>query len=254
MLRRDRAFGKAPINARRVYYWNKQNFEGLTELSQELTRHPNLDLLAQYCTFREQGLRREAFSTLERFLVAAQSFDSLTARSAALNILELNARAVKVHQFLTQPLITRFLTPTLEAWIRAEPETSAPVRWLGILAHDDALLDKALAMRPEDTPVRKLLIKRDLSWAEFATHHLDESHFIGDVDETVAALERARSLIVTAPDPEKLSALEAEVRYLDDLVADWKVYRENVVGTFSEWCAKRGRMYRFPTHVYYEKP
>src|SRR5690349_22122100 len=105
-----------------MHYWNKANFDGLARLSEELEVYPNLRSLASYCRLREKGLRREAMATLELFLTAAQSFDKATARSSAIQILELNERTREAHQFLTQPLISRFLVPTLQAWSEDEPK------------------------------------------------------------------------------------------------------------------------------------
>jgi hypothetical protein len=236
-----------------MHYWNKANFDGLARLSEELEVHPNLRSLASYCRLREKGLRREAMATLELFLTASQSFDKATARSSAVQILELNEQAREAHQFLTQPLISRFLVPTLQAWSDDEPKASVPVRWLGMLFRDSDLLTKALVMCPEDLPVRKLLIERNISHAEHATHHLDESYFIGSFDDAAVALECAKDLISNAPDPEQVVYLTSEVNYFDELLADWKAYSEDLAGTFPEWCAKRGRRYGYPIKIYYQR-
>lgn len=236
-----------------MYYWNKDNFEGLLTLAQSLDAHSDLKPLASYCRYREKGLRREAFSALEGFLVASRSFDSATARRAAIEILEANSRTSESHQFLTQPLTARFLVPTLKAWMEEDAGATLPVRWLGILHRDPELLTRALALCPEDRPVRTILIDFALGWADHATHHLDESIFLGSVDEATSALERARSLIAKAPDPDALAHLTSEVHYFDCLIADWKAYSENPQGSFPEWCAERGRNYNYPVKIYYDK-
>ncbi|MCK1640140.1 hypothetical protein IVA95_21675 [Bradyrhizobium sp. 157] len=236
-----------------MHYWNKQNFEGLSKLSEELDANPNLTALASYCRFREKGLRREALSALEDFLLAARSFDSAVARSAVVTILEANARTSGTHQFLTQPLVTRFLVPTLRSRMDDDPAASTPIRWLGILSRDDQLLDRALSMCPEDTPVRKMLIGAELSCAEYATHHLDETIFLGSVDGVVTALARARDLIANAPEPEALAHLTSEVHYFDAMVADWITYSKDPTGSFPEWCTKHGRKYGYPIKIYYKR-
>jgi hypothetical protein len=236
-----------------MFYWNRRNFEDLAKLSEELDSHPNLTALASYCRYREKGLRREAFSALEDFLSVARSFDSAAARSAAVTILESSARASGAHQFLTQPLITRFLLPTLRSWMEEEPTTGTPVRWLGMLSRDDELLGKALSMCPEDISVRKMLIGSDLSCAEYATHHLDETIFLGNVDQVIAALAHAKELIANAPEAESLAHLTSEVHYFDTLIADWLTYSENPTCSFPEWCAKQGRKYSYPIKIYYNR-
>ncbi|WP_257010377.1 hypothetical protein [Burkholderia ubonensis] len=236
-----------------VYYWNQHNFEGLLKLAETFDACPELKPLADYCRFREQGLRRHAFAALERFLDASRSFDGTTARRAAIDILEANARTSEAHQFLAQPLTARFLLPTLQTWMHEEPDANLPIRWLGILKRDNALLAGALAMCPDDTPVRTMLIERALDFVDFATHHLDESRFIGSVDHVLENLDRARRLIADAPDAAAFARLSSEVDHFDQLVADWQAWSLNPVGSFPEWCAALGRNYRYAVKIYYSQ-
>ena len=236
-----------------MYYWNRENFEGLLELSRELDAHPDRAPLANYCRLRDKGLRRDAFSALEQFLEAARSFDSATARAATVEILETNARASRTHQFLTQPLVARFLKPTLQAWMDDEPTASTPVRWLGILSRDNRLLCKALSVCPEDIPVRRMLVDSALSFADYATHHLDESRFLGNVDEVMEALAHARTLVAGAPEAESFMHRMSEVNHFDAQVADWIAYSKDPAGSFPEWCATQGRKYSYPIKIYYDR-
>ncbi|KVQ95130.1 hypothetical protein WK09_09210 [Burkholderia ubonensis] len=236
-----------------MYYWNQHNFEGLLKLAEAFDACPELKPLADYCRFREQGLRRYAFAALERFLDASRSFDSTTARRAAIDILEANARTSEAHQFLAQPLTARFLLPTLQTWMHEEPDANLPVRWLGILERDDALLAGALAMCPDDMSVRTMLIERALDSVDFATHHLDESCFIGSVDHVLENLDRARRLIADVPDAASFARLASEVDHFAQLVADWQAWSRNPVGSFPEWCAALGRNYRYAVKIYYSQ-
>jgi hypothetical protein len=120
-----------------------------------------------------------------------------------------------------------------------------------MLSRDQGLLNKALSMCPEDTPVRKMLIEFNLSFANYATHHLNESRLLGSVDEVTASLTHARDLIANAPELPPLAHLIPEVHHLETQLADWIAYSQNAVGSFPEWCAKQGRNYNYPTRVYY---
>lgn len=234
-----------------MYYWNKHNFEGLIRLAEELEQFPNLHLLARYCRLREQGVRRAAMSVLEQFLNKASSFDTSASRECVIQILELSERFKSAHQFLTQPLVSRLLFPTLHEWSDHEPENNVPIRWLGILGRDYELLAKALAMCPEDVPVRQRLIDHELSYVELATHHLDEGHFIGNVEDSLAALRRASELLTNAPDSKLFNIMESERAHLEGLLAAWKTYSLDPRGTFPEWCAGNGKHYTYPIKVYY---
>lgn len=234
-----------------MHYWNKSNFEGLADLAEELGADARLASLAEYCRLREQGLRRDALAALERFLGSGCFGEPDVARAATIRILELHARTPQAHQFLAQPLLHRFLIPTLHGWLEAEPASSIPARWLGILNRDAPMLRRALAASPEDLPVRRLLADLELSEAEYATHHLVESRFIGDPAAAQAALVSARALVEGALQAEAVSDLLAEIEHHVALISDWLAYRNAPEGTFPEWCNARGRSYKWPTVVYY---
>ncbi|WP_131857467.1 hypothetical protein [Bosea sp. BK604] len=228
-----------------MYHSNRRNFEGLDALAEELRAHPRLRLLGDYCGLRSRGLRRQALAALEQFLKLASEFDGPEARAAAVDILELHDRTKEAHQFLAQPLRARFLFPVLETWMEDEPGSITPLRWLGFLKHSDHLLARALAMAPDDLPVRRRLVERTLHHINYATHHLDENFFIGSVDETVEDLKSLGTYIEGAPDPVLFAAAAGELRYFEALVADWIAFSREGAGSFPAWCAERKRKYRF---------
>lgn len=232
-------------------YWNQPNFEGLLTLAAHFEAQPGLQALAQYCRMREKGLRREAFSALEQFLASASSFDTATQRALAVDIFEANARTHEAHHLLNQPLMSRFLLPTLQAWVDEQPNAQVPLRWLGLQRNEHELLLRALALNPADTPVRMRLIDHHLSSADHATHHLDESHFIGEVQYALDELARAQALITGATEPERLQHRHTELLAYQDLIADWIAYSRAPSGSFPQWCADQGRTYTYPAKYYY---
>jgi hypothetical protein len=96
-----------------MYYWNKDNFEGLLAIADALSADPQLSLLAAYCTLREKGLRAQAFAALDEFLTETAKWHPDAARPCAMSVLEIHLKAKDVHQFLSQPLQCRFLLPVL---------------------------------------------------------------------------------------------------------------------------------------------
>ena len=228
-----------------MYDWNRRNLEGLDALAVELRAHPRLRLLGDYCGLRSRGPRRQALAALEQFLELSSRFGGAEARAAALDLLELHGRTKEAYQLLAQPLLARFLFPVLETWMEDEPESITPLRWLGFLKHRDDLLARALAMAPDDLPVRRRLVERTLHHINHATHHLDESFFIGSVDETVEDLKNLGAYIEGAPDPVIFAAAAGELRYFETLVADWIAFSREGAGSFPAWCAQRQRKYRF---------
>ena len=239
-----------------MHYWNQDNFEGLRQVSEILGADSDLALLARYCHLREQGLRHQAFSVLEQFLRATRAFDSDTARSSVVKILTLNAQMKNIYHFISQPLSMRFLFPTLQSWVKQEPNSPEATRWLAILAHDhnvlahalslcpQQLLRHALSICPEDNRVRELLIKYALSDIDNATEHLlPHNFFYGNIDQTIVILNHARELIINAATSDAYPDLLSEIEYYDALIADWKIYSQNPTNSFADWCVQQERKY-----------
>ncbi|MBD9677569.1 hypothetical protein IB274_12730 [Pseudomonas sp. PDM18] len=234
-----------------MHFWNQENFEGLERLADELAGLPGLQALADYARARSRGVRREAFAALEGFLRNAPAPDSQSARELSLQILTLHSQTREAHQFLAQPLLARFLFPTLQAWIDSEPTAHAPLRWLGLLQNDGDLLRRALAARPEDVAVRFRLIDFALGAADYATHHLDEGFFIGEPAEAREALDLAARLINEAPDASPFARQVEEGVQLSALLDDWLTYSAQPEGDFAAWCAERQRPYAWAKKYYY---
>ncbi len=236
-----------------MYYWNQANFEGLVEVANALDGSPSTTQLAEYCRLREKGLRREAFRALEAFLAIAKQWDAATARAVTQQILEFNARTPRTHQFLSQPLLTRFVKPTLENWLIEDDRSQIALRWLGILSGQFELLFKALDLKPEDIPVRQKLVNRLLDYPDFVTHHIGESKLCGDLETAKSELASARSVVKAAPDPAPFAGLLVDVEMLEALLEHWESYIANPVGTFPEWCEEHGYDHKFGKVYYYEK-
>lgn len=235
-----------------MHYWNKDNFEGLVELSRELKLTEELTELAEYCNLREQGLRKQALKRLDAFLKTAETWNSERARHLVLVILRADARTPETHQFMTHPLLTKFIYPTLNQWKADEPSEIEALHWLGLLLSDTKDLEAALAIDPADVPVRRRLINLELDDADHATHHLSESVLLSTVEETRSAIEKAREWISSAPDAKPFADLQAEADSYEQILEDWVEYRQSPAGTFPEWCESQGRQYSWLTIVYYD--
>jgi hypothetical protein len=236
-----------------MYYWNKSNFEGLQSLAAELAKKDGLTKLADYCRLRDTGLRREAFIALDEFLTTANTWDSDREQDAVEVILSLFVNTSNCHQFLTHPLMARFIDPVLHRWSQQAPESIAPIRWLGILRRDPEHLTRVLANEENDLLIRRMLIEHHLSSVDYATHHLGESLFLGQLEEVLESIEHAASLIEEAPVREPFFDLDRETRQYGQMLFDWQAYKARPIGTFPEWCAARGREYKWSVPVYYSQ-
>ncbi len=229
------------------------NFEGLTELAADLRSDPLLAGLVRYCELREQGLRADAFAVLERFITDALSCDDQVQRALVLRILKAQARMAEVHQFLSYPLRRRLVEHVLANWSEADPRDTIPVVELALLRQDPPLLDRALQMCPSDDRVRACLVSYLVERVDFATHHLNESKFLGSVADAVASLDQAEHHISNAVDPSGMIRLSERVAELRALLSNWTDYQRSPEGTFPEWCQARGHKHGWWNVYYYER-
>jgi len=236
-----------------MHYWNRDNFEGLLDLANALEgKGQDFNLLSDYCRNRERGLRKQAFESLQQFLEISNSWSDYDARDRCQTILELQSLVPGIHQFLSQPLVSGFVDPVLEKWLTDEPENHHALRWLGLLHGESDFLFKALEISPDDNPVRSRLIAMHIDEVDYATHHLDESHFIGDLEDAMRALETASQLLEAAVGCFPAKQFADEIDEYQQMLTDWKEYVSAPAGTFPDWCASRGRSYSWPIKVYYD--
>jgi hypothetical protein len=238
---------------RKQYYWNRENFEGLTSLSLELRTDSRLESLARYCDLREKGLRRQGLTELRAFIEQARSWDVTARREAATRILDAHWKMPQAHWFLTEPLRKQFLERVLEEWRAVEPDNPVPTRYLALLCHDRKLLYDALGMKPKDDQVRAMIAAQLIKFVDYATHHLVEGLFIGDEAEAEAALVEAAAVLKEVSDPSSVQPLNDEAQSLAALLADWREYRDAPQGSFPEWCYRRNRTHRWWGVVYYDQ-
>jgi hypothetical protein len=235
------------------YYWNRDNFDGLTSLTSALRADPRLERLAAYCELREKGLRRQAFAELDGFLTEAASWDAEVQRALAIRVLDAHWKTPQAHQFLTDPLRKRFLERVLEEWRAADANDPVPARHLALLHGDRSLLAEALRLNPKDDAIRAALAGMLLGLVDHAAHHLVEGKFIGDENEASALLTEAGSILAGAEDASSVRALMQNLEELTGLLSDWQEYRKAPEGTFPEWCRARNRTHRWWSIAYYDK-
>lgn len=65
------------MQARPMYYWNRDNFEGLLSVADVLSKNEHYSFFVYYCRLREKGLRKEALQKLEQFIEHIKLLSSL---------------------------------------------------------------------------------------------------------------------------------------------------------------------------------
>lgn len=222
-------------------YWNQTSFQGLAAIASYLASQPALHEFAQYCLYREKGLRKQALMALDRFImeVTAWSFDER--RELVDWLLRTEYENPSIHQLIAHPLREQVILPTLEEWIQRYPHDPVPLRWRGMIVHDQASLEKAVALDPHEVLARVVLFGWLVWNIEYATHHLPDT-FLGDPADCIRWAEQARAYLTELPTEEK-QRLEEELQEAMAPVHDWLAFLEEGGTDFAAWCKQRGRNY-----------
>lgn len=235
-----------------VWYWNQQNFEGLTAVADSITDQPQWLLYAQYCRLRERGLRPQALQAITELIAEAAGWGDNARREFADWIYSTFLRNPEVHQLIPTPLNQQFLVPTLQQWVASESSNAIPERWLGFATGDHEHFSNALSLDPTDDISRYRLVSRDLADVDFQCHHMPH-YFIGDVDTAVMTLDRAKAVAADFSNPDIAPTLESEFSELYGKVCDWETFQRSGGDSFGDWCVANGRDYHWLKAYYYER-
>lgn len=232
-------------------YWNQQNFEGLTSVAESISNVPQWQLFADYCRFRERGLRKSSLEAIAKLVSVADEWPTNDRRRFSNWIYETQLRLPEVHQLIVAPLLNGLIIPTLDEWADAETDNAVPRRWLGFATHNHEHFSAALSLDAGDDVSRYRLVCRDLADVDYQCHHLPEQ-FIGDPQEAIAMLSRAEQMAKGFKDSRIAPELLEDFGELSRKVNDWISFlaeAEDV--SFADWCVERNRNYVWVQHYYY---
>lgn len=219
-----------------MYYWNQDNFDGLKQISLHFKDDQYLALYAEYCHFREAGLRKLAFQKLEKFIQLCQSLDIEVQQDIAIKLVNLIYNHSSIHQLISDPLKS-YLIKVLKEWQTTAPKEILTYQWLGSLCYDIECYLKALELDPNNQFCLIKSAQFHLDKIDWQTHHLHESFFIGEVQHAYEHLSLARSLIEKVNQCDQKLKLEVEYRYYDTLLHAWENYKNSdTIFSFSYWC------------------
>jgi len=238
-------------------YWEGPKYNDMASVARALEHDPLFADFARYALMRERGRRGEAFVALNLFLASATALDLQTRIKLTDRLLRTSLCTTGFHTLLPQPLMERLILPTLQQWKTADTRASAPRRWLGLHTYNIDELKSALALDPEDDHARARLIDYCLEDAEYATHHLNESLFLGSVEDAEVSLATAESFLADGRNGSYIPALRDEIAELRQMIEDWNEYKLSPdfrqIG-FPDWSLGKGRAYRFHRAYYTQTP
>jgi hypothetical protein len=164
-------------------------------VTEEADKVPAWKQYARYCSLREQGLRRQAFTSLDSFIAEALQWGFVEQRAFVLWLCsKMDTVENADYGPFPAPLRTRLFLPFFNEWLRREPDNDEAcalrARYLG----EPGFYRRALEINPRNQRARHALALACIGGIWDATHHLPH-YFIGDEGE-VKALATFRSLSI----------------------------------------------------------
>ncbi|MDB5103170.1 MAG: hypothetical protein JWP91_859 [Fibrobacteres bacterium] len=186
-----------------MHNWRKEKFEGLRQVIEYLSDKAQFHKYMEYCDFRGQGLRKEAFKALNGFLGQATLWDFNERKEFVDWILWVHNGLPDVTDLLPDPMYQKLIEPTLLEWQVKEPGTSAAFRWSGGVDN----LRKALKIDENDDIAKIKFAKAILNHSNYSIHELP-SGYLGDPHEDLSDVAEAiQYLVKPFPDPSRDSIL-----------------------------------------------
>jgi hypothetical protein len=222
----------------------------LSQLADELPKGAFFDVYRSYCAAKDAGVKTRTIEA-SRLLVNAFAELSRPDQQAIADQLLGLWRSVWHPQLLPHPLKLA-LIKTLTHWHQNSDE-AVPARWLGILEQDPSWIDKALLRDPDDQIALVWRVNNLLNAIDFQCHHLNEGHFIGEIDDARETSAAVQILLPRIRDIEIGDRYTSELAGLAAMVEAYAVYREtDRKQSFPNWSRDRGESFRFHAAYYYD--
>lgn len=236
-----------------MYYWNKDNFDGLESVGEMYSSRDGYELFGVYCLQKGKGLKKQAVAAIKEFVSVSKKEPLEKQRAIAEELSALAFHNHEIHQLLAFPLSV-YLKGVLEQWQSDDPRNPIPLKSLGYIDGDVSYYERALELDPEDDVCISRIAQAHLNDVDFQTHHLSESQFLGDFSRAKNALLLAKSLIERLSAEDIFSEMQSELDYYENLLRCWEEYSSlKIDQPFPKWCASKGKKFNFWSIVYYDK-
>ena len=247
----------AVTTLKRMMSNSNSRFINLKSLAECYIDREGWQSFGRYCLQKERGLKKPALDAVQDFI--AQQADRTVAEQRALadELAGLVYANPHIHALLAHPLKV-YLQQVFSHWAEAQNDDPRPHRWLGFLTFQQTLdrtfYQRALLIDPDDQISLRALVKADLDFVAFQTHHLSESRFLGELALAYQSLQDAEELIARLDDIAIREALHNDVVYFRQLLDRWATYTGLTTPlSFAEWCLEQGFDVNLGAVVYFNK-
>ncbi|KAB2331604.1 hypothetical protein F7731_18465 [Cytobacillus depressus] len=231
----------------------------MTDILTNLIQDKNLDsypFFKEFCLFKEKGLRKDAFRSLNIFIKEARGWQVKRKNEFALWLFKWFEESEDIHYVLVHPLEENVLKPILEDWMIEYPKDPQPFRWYGLfLKSEKHLKYLETALRTGGKSEQRALmaiINYYLRSLEFSFHHISEDAYLGDISEDQDLVLKIENLSTEIIDVESEKYVSESVNYYKNLLCDWIAFKSKGKKGFLKWCADNGKDYGWTNSYYYE--
>lgn len=232
---------------------DKSQNEALLLLSKEFEEEEHY---RAYALFREKGLRKQAFGSLEQFI---KEFEKKTQADQMEFIIKLfsladTENADIVYVGLAEPL-RRVLFPKMKMWCDAGYSDARFYYWYGVYAYDIEYVRKALEVDPDFERAKIKLICFDLDKLDFATHHLPDYYIEdGNEEEDFKLCKKVEDKIMALSEERAREHYLKELAVYQELIANYIDWKKSGSSNLEEWGKQNHkRVSSFVKTYYYKK-
>ncbi len=207
---------------------------------------------AQYCFDREKGLRRDAFTHLNKFLDFADDW-TFEEKVEFVRFLFPYCENVTNADYgpLPHPLMERLIKPVLEEWCIKEAGDSTPFRWYGKYCHGGrGYIDKALTINPVDYVAREILTEWSIDGLFYSVHHLPDI-YIGDYKEDLLLIKEVEAHIQLLADSQRQEYWTKRLESVAELISNYADWVESGHPNLQEWGEKNKKNVSSGVKIYY---
>jgi hypothetical protein len=188
-----------------MQFSRQENFEGLSYLANQAEERGYPEF-AEYCRLRDKGLRQEASERIGLFVSEMRARPAAERRLLADWLLTFCFENPQVYDACPMPLKQAVIAPTIDEWVKAEPENMKALRWS---PDERALLVAARAVPREEIAVGRyamVVIQR----IDFSTHELPNGYLGTSLSRDIADVQTVIDLLHTISGAEFFHTLREE--------------------------------------------
>ncbi|MFD2216441.1 hypothetical protein [Metabacillus endolithicus] len=237
----------------------KEGVADLIDILTNLIQDKTLDIyphFKEFCLFKEKGLRKDAFRSLNLFINEAEAWQPKQKKEFAHWLFKLFEESVDIHDVLVHPLEENILKPILDEWLYENPKDPQPYRWYGLfLKTENHLKYLETALRIGGKSEQKVLmaiINYYLNFLNFSFHHISEDAYLGDISEDQDIVLKIENLSKEITNVDSRKYVAESVNYYKNLLSDWIAFKNEGKKGFLKWCADNGKEYGWTNSYYYE--